>query len=186
MLRPGDGYAKVVERFLRPAASGCSWSTATGGSRGAVSLHDIKHALREPERLTAVVAHDLMVPVRGRVCRDERLHRATEAFAQQRLRAAAGGRRGRASSCGVLAKRDLLAVYAQEVLGRPALLATFVSSDGAASRDYVELPPDFALRRVEVPSAFARAPSPRRACRRPSARASSRSSAVSATAPRSG
>ena len=54
---------------------------------------------------------------------------------------------------GVLAKRDLLAVYAQEVLGRPALLATFVSSqDVAASRQYVEIPPDFALRLVPVPA----------------------------------
>src|SRR5262249_4748139 len=46
----------------------------------------------------------------------------------------------------------LLAVYAQEVLGRPALLATFVSSkDSQVSRDYVELPPDFSLRMVPVP-----------------------------------
>ena len=54
---------------------------------------------------------------------------------------------------GVLAKRDVLAVYAQEVLGRPALLATFVSSDEDApgSRRYVEIPPDFALRQVPVP-----------------------------------
>jgi len=53
---------------------------------------------------------------------------------------------------GVLAKRDLMAVYAQEVLGRPALLATFVSShDSGTSRQYVELPPDFALRMVPVP-----------------------------------
>jgi hypothetical protein len=53
---------------------------------------------------------------------------------------------------GVLAKRDLLAVYAQEVVGRPALLTTFVSShDAQTSRDYVELPPDFALKKLAVP-----------------------------------
>jgi Trk K+ transport system NAD-binding subunit len=42
-------------------------------------------------------------------------------------------------------------VYAQEVLGRPALLATFVASDDGAARNYVELPPDFAVRSINVP-----------------------------------
>ncbi|HEX6203436.1 MAG TPA: TrkA C-terminal domain-containing protein, partial [Thermoanaerobaculia bacterium] len=45
----------------------------------------------------------------------------------------------------------LLAIYTQEVLGRPAMLATFVSSGEGGRRDYVELPPDFALRAVPVP-----------------------------------
>jgi CBS domain-containing protein len=83
--------------------------------------------------------------------KDERLHRATEVFARsdfERLPVVdADG-----IFLGVLAKRDLLAVYAQEVLGRPALLATFVSSqDAQANRQYVEVPPDFALRLVPVP-----------------------------------
>ena len=56
---------------------------------------------------------------------------------------------------GVLAKRDLVSVYAQEVLGRPAMLATFVrGGETEARRDYVELPPDFALRLVPVPASL--------------------------------
>ena len=56
---------------------------------------------------------------------------------------------------GVLAKRDLLAVYAQEVLGRPAVLSTFVASDQPGSKgSAVELPPDFALRSLGVPEAL--------------------------------
>ncbi|MFL6192562.1 MAG: TrkA C-terminal domain-containing protein, partial [Thermoanaerobaculia bacterium] len=113
--------------------------------------HDIKHMLESPDTLTAVVAHDLMLPVERAIRHDERLHRATESFAQSEYeRLPVVDEEGR--YLGVLAKRDLLAVYAQEVLGRPALLATFVSSqDAQSNRQYVEIPPDFALRLVPVP-----------------------------------
>jgi hypothetical protein len=98
-----------------------------------------------------VVALDLMAPVDTVIRKDERLHLATEIFARsdyERLPVVdADGK-----FLGVLAKRDLLAVYAHEVVGRPAMLATFVSSqDAQANRQYVEIPPDFALRLVPVP-----------------------------------
>jgi CIC family chloride channel protein len=151
VLHPGDDYRKVVETFLSGRRQRLF---VVGDDRrllGAISLHDIKHVLEHPEALTAVVAHDLMVPVGTVVTKDERLHRATQLFAQsdyERLPVVdVDGR-----LLGVLAKRDLMAVYAQEVLGRPSLLATFVSSrDSGSSRQYVELPPDFALRMVPVP-----------------------------------
>jgi CIC family chloride channel protein len=151
VLHPGDDYRKVVETFLSGRRQRLFVVEEDRRLLGAISLHDIKHALEHPEALTAVVAHDLMVPVGTVVSKDERLHRATQLFAQsdyERLPVVdAEGR-----LLGVLAKRDLMAVYAQEVLGRPALLATFVSSrDSGASRQYVELPPDFALRMVPVP-----------------------------------
>jgi CIC family chloride channel protein len=150
-LHPGDDYRKVVETFLSGRRQRLF---VVGDDRrllGAISLHDIKHVLEHPEEMTAVVAHDLMVPVGTVVTKDERLHRATQLFAQsdyERLPVVdAEGR-----LLGVLSKRDLMAVYAQEVLGRPSLLATFVSSrESGTSRQYVELPPDFALRMVPVP-----------------------------------
>ncbi|HBL27919.1 MAG TPA: chloride channel protein [Acidobacteria bacterium] len=152
-LLPGTRYSDLVERFLSTRRQRLFVVDAGRHLLGAVSLHDIKHALENPEGLTAVVAHDLMIPAGDVIRQDERLHRATEIFARsdfERLPVVdpAG------LLLGVLAKRDLLAVYAQEVLGRPALLATFVSSDeeAGASRRYVEIPPDFALRQVPVPA----------------------------------
>jgi len=154
-LRPGDRYSDVVEKFLATRRQRLFVVGADGKLQGAVSLHDIKHALDHPASLTAVVAHDLMTPVERAVHKDERLHLATELFAHsdfERLPVVEGDGR----FLGVIAKRDLLAVYAQEVLGRPALLATFVSSqDSQASRRYVEIPPDFALRLVPVPEELA-------------------------------
>jgi CIC family chloride channel protein len=151
-LRPASRYREVVERFLASRRQRLFVVGDDGALLGAVSLHDIKHLLESPEGLPVVVAHDLMVPAGDVIRQGERLHRATEIFAKsdfERLPVVdAAGR-----FLGVLAKRDLLAVYAQEVLGRPALLATFVSSDedAAGSRHYVEIPPDFALRQVPVP-----------------------------------
>jgi CIC family chloride channel protein len=150
-LRPADPYRDVVEKFLSTPRQRLFVVSGEGKLLGAVSLHDIKDLLESPETLTAVVALDLMAPVGQTVLKDERLHRATEIFAKSDFeRLPVVDAEGR--FLGVLAKRDLLAVYAQEVLGRPALLATFVSSqEGQGSRQYVEVPPDFALRLVPVP-----------------------------------
>lgn len=154
ILRPGDPYSKVVDKFLSTNRERLFVVSPDGQLQGVVSLHDIKHMLESPDTLTAVVAHDLMTPIEQALRSDERLHRATESFAQSEYeRLPVVDAEGR--YLGVLAKRDLLAVYAQEVLGRPALLATFVSSKGAeTSRDYVHLPPDFSVRLVPVPGAL--------------------------------
>ncbi|KAB2958961.1 MAG: CBS domain-containing protein [Thermoanaerobaculia bacterium] len=151
-LRPDTSYAEVVEKFLATRRQRLFVVDAERQLRGAVSLHDIKHALRVEEHLRTVNAHDLMVPVTTTLAGDERLHRAAETLARsdfERLPVLdAGGR-----FLGVLAKRDLLAVYAQEVLGRPAVLSTFVASDQqGAGGNAVELPPDFALRSVAAPA----------------------------------
>jgi CIC family chloride channel protein len=152
-LRLDDPYRQVVDRFLNTRRQRLFVVDEENRLRGAVSLHDIKHTLAKPEQ--PATARDLMVPVPRALRETDRLHRAAEAFAQQDFeRLPVVGEAGRYS--GMLAKRDLLAVYAQEVLGRPALLATFISaSDGGASRNYVELPPDFSVRRVELPARLA-------------------------------
>ncbi|HEX6900317.1 MAG TPA: chloride channel protein [Thermoanaerobaculia bacterium] len=152
ILKPGDRYGDVVEKFLSTRRQRLFVVGADGRLTGAVSLHDIKHALENPDTLTAVLALDLMTPVEQTVHKDERLHRATELFAHsdfERLPVVDSD----GKFLGVLSKRDLLAVYAQEVLGRPALLATYVSSqESQVNRQYMEIPPDFALRLVPVPA----------------------------------
>ncbi len=149
-LKPTDPYATVVERFLATRRQRL-FVVAEGKLLGCVSLHDIKHALRESDTVAGVVAHDLMATVPLLARADDRLHRAAEIFARsdfERLPVIGADGRYR----GVLAKRDLLAVYAQEVLGRPAVLSTFVASDQPGSKgNAVELPPDFALRAVRLP-----------------------------------
>jgi len=153
-LRPDEAYPKIVDTFL--ASHRQRLYVVDRGDKlvGSVSIHDIKHALREAADLGHVVAVDLMVPVPITLQIGERLHRAAELFARsdfERLPVLDGDGRLR----GVLAKRDLLAVYAQEVLGRPAVLSTFVHSDQPGSKGQaVELPPDFALRSVEAPPAM--------------------------------
>jgi CIC family chloride channel protein len=152
-LRPDEPYRAVVARFLAAHRQRLFVVAPDGRLLGVVSLHDIKHALEDPEQLGAVVAHDLMVPVAECVRSSDRLHRAAELFARsdfERLPVCDAEDRFQ----GVLAKRDLLAIYAQEVLGRPALLATFVHSDDGA-RNYVELPPDFTVRMVALPPSLA-------------------------------
>jgi CIC family chloride channel protein len=151
VLHPGDNYRKVVDTFLSTRRERLFVVSDDRRLLGAISLHDIKHVLEHPESLGAVVAYDLMLPVDNPIGKSERLHRATECFAQSDFeRLPVTDDEGHL--LGVLSKRDLLAVYAQEVLGRPALLATFVSSrDSQMSRQYVELPPDFSLRMVPVP-----------------------------------
>ena len=153
-LRPDEPYPKIVDRFLGTQRHRLFVVGADGRLAGTVSLHDIKHALRDSDALGHVLAHDLMVPVPVTVRLADRLHRVAEAFARsdhERLPVLDDDGKFR----GILAKRDLLSVYAQEVLGRPAVLSTYVAGDQPGTRGQaVELPPDFALRSMDVPAAL--------------------------------
>jgi CIC family chloride channel protein len=150
-LAPADDYRKVVDRFFSAHRHRLFVVRDDRTFLGEVSLHDIKHVLEDPAQLTIVVAHDLMTAPKQTLQPDERLDRAAEVFAHSDYeRLPVVDEEGRFH--GVLTKRDLLSVYAQEVLGRQALLATFVSGgEEEETRDFVELPPDFALRLVELP-----------------------------------
>ena len=147
-LLPTATYAEVVERFLGTKRHRLFVVDASRQLLGFVSLHDIKHALRETESLSVVVARELMVPVKTTLGIQDRLHRAAEDFARsdfERLPVLAQDGTFR----GVVTKRDLLAVYAQEVLGRPTVLSTFAASDQpGSSGSAIELPPDFSLRSI--------------------------------------
>ena len=154
LLHLDTPYATLVEKFLASHRQRLFVVDREGKLLGAVSLHDIKHVLHEQGATTVpVVAHDLIRPVERVVHPDTRLHRATEAFSHSDFERLPVVERGTERFLGLLSKKDVLAIYSQEVLGRPALLATFVSQ--GAGRDYVELPPDFSLRLVRVPASLA-------------------------------
>jgi len=154
VLHDRDPWAVVVERLLATYRKRLFVVDAQGRLAGAIALHDIKQMLQEPaESLQAVLAHDLASPVERVLHPDTRLHRVAEAFAASDYERLPVVERETGKLLGIISKKDLLGIYSQEVLGRPAMLATFVS--GKANRDYVELPPDFALRLLPVPPALA-------------------------------
>ena len=149
-LLPTATYAEVVDRFLGTQRHRLFVVDASRRLLGYVSLYDIRHALRSTEALAVALASDLMAPVATTVASSDRLHRVAEEFARSDFeRLPVLGEDG--TFRGVVAKRDLLAVYAQEVLGRPAMLTTFAASDQPGARgSALELPPDFALRSMAV------------------------------------
>jgi CIC family chloride channel protein len=154
-LEPATPLKAIVEKFLTTRKTHLHVVDEKGAFRGAISLHDLKHTLRES--LEGVIAADLMDADFPVIARDERLSRVLAVFAEEEAEelpvvADLATRRYE----GVILKRDLLRVYAQEVLGRPARLARLVSrEDGAARTDYVELPPGYEVRELEVPPPFA-------------------------------
>ena len=150
ILAPGDGYATVVERFFSARRQRLYVVGGDGRLLGSVSLHDIKHTLRDSGELAAVVAHDLMRPVPTVLHRGERLHRAAEAFARSDFERLPVLAEDGVTYVGVVTKRDLLSVYAQEVLGRPTVLSTYVRGEQPET-GRLELPPDFAVRSVALP-----------------------------------
>jgi CIC family chloride channel protein len=152
-LRPETPFPEIVERFLTTSRHRLFVVGHDDRLLGEVALHDVKPYLGDPGSLQGVLAHDLMHQVGETLDPEERLHAAAQSFAAtpwERLAVMDG----EGKLMGILAKRDLLAIYAQEVMGRPQALATFVSTKGpeAAQRDHVELPPDFSVRLVPVPA----------------------------------
>lgn len=154
-LRPELSFRNVAEKFFGAPRSRLFVVDADGRLEGVVSLHDIKHVLDEPTAMEAVTARDLATSPEPVLRGDDSLQRASQAFAEHSFeRLAVVDRDDRFR--GFVAKRDLLAIYAQEFVGRPALLANFVSADGERlGRRVVELPPSFAIRIVELPAELA-------------------------------
>ena len=94
-----------------------------------------------------------MTPVDRVIHPDERLHLATEIFAQQRLRApAGGGRRRQASSASSPSATCWRSTPRRCSAGRRCSPPSSPARMSDANRQFVEIPPDFALRLVPVPA----------------------------------
>src|SRR5581483_1307481 len=118
---------------------------------GAVSLYDLAPALADPHAFHAVVAADLIDKTYPSVGEQERLAPTLAVFSRSDgewlpVTDGAGVFKG------ILGKQDVLALYAQEVLGHPAMLARIAHEKAST---YVPLPSGFVLRDIRVDGAFA-------------------------------
>ncbi len=148
-LRPSMTFPDIVDRFLASRRRRL-FVVDHELLLGAVSLEEVKHLLREAGTLSVVVAHDLLEPISGPLRATDPLDRAADLFARTDFeRLPVVDEQGR--FLGVLVKRDVLALYAQEVLGRRSVLTTYATSSDEGVRS-IELPPNFALRLIRVPS----------------------------------
>jgi CIC family chloride channel protein len=145
----------IVERFLSSRQKHLH-VVDDGVFVGAVALHDVKHVIRDGS-LEGVIAADLVDRDHPVVFAEDRLSRVLGVFAEldvDRLPVVAGEP---PRYLGQVTKQDLLRIYAQEVLRRPARLARIVREDDAGARrtDFVELPPGYEVRELAVPTAMA-------------------------------
>jgi CIC family chloride channel protein len=150
---PGEPLEKVLKRFFRSRRTHLFVVDALGIFRGAVSFHDLEPAVSSPQQFQGVVAQDLVDAEFPTTRSEESLARALDTFAHAEgdwLPVVDGDNRFRA----ILGKSDLLRLYAQEVLGRPALLAK-IAPDGEARATFVPLPPGFQLLELDAPEELA-------------------------------
>jgi CIC family chloride channel protein len=144
----------LVERFLSSRQKHLH-VVDEGVFVGAISLHDVKHVIKDGS-LDGVIAADLIDRDHPFVFAEDRLSRVLGVFADQdvdRLPVVEGDP---PRYLGLVTKQDLLRIYAQEVLRRPARLARIVrEEDGAQKTDFVELPPGYEIREIEVPPQLA-------------------------------
>jgi K+/H+ antiporter YhaU regulatory subunit KhtT len=146
-------FPEVVEHFLKFQRN---WLYVVDDQRrfvGAISLHAIKNILHEVESLSMVVAADLVDDAFEFVTPRDRLADTMDKFYRQnseRLPVLDGASSRRL--VGWISKRDLIAIYSQEILRHRQLLGHFATSSEDDRQDvFVELPEGFELRTVEVP-----------------------------------
>jgi CIC family chloride channel protein len=142
----------LLERFFRSKRSHIFVVDEQGHFAGAVTLHELGPVLADPSGFKGVVAADVLDPSYPTVRETDRLAGALGAFAR-----AEGDSLPvvdeRAMLKGIIAKQDVLALYSQEVLGQPALLAR-IGPEAAMGASYVPLPEGFHLRELPVPDAL--------------------------------
>lgn len=149
--RPAEPIAQVLERLLRTRRTHIFVVDEKSQYRGAVAFYDLAPAIKDPDAFRTVVAADLVDGNYPSVREQERLAPTLSIFARVdgELLPVIGPD---GTFKGVLGKQDVLALYAQEVLGHPAMLARIATGSGSS---YVPLPHGFELRDLPVGAAFA-------------------------------
>ena len=150
-VRPAEPLAGLLERLRRARRTHLFVVDDKARYRGAVALYDLAPAFAEPGSFESVVAADLLDPGYRAILEDEKLSAALPVFARVEGEwLPVVSREG--TYRGILGKQDVLALYAQEVLGHPAMLARISTSSGSS---YVPLPHGFELRELAVRGALA-------------------------------
>jgi CIC family chloride channel protein len=151
-IRATDNLATILERFMDTRRTNLYVIDPQKRFLGAVSLHDLKRVLLQSKDLGFILAVDVMYPDFPHVLINDRLTRVLEVFSQyhyERLPVLEDVASRRFA--GVLSKRDLIAVYNQEVLQRPSLLARFQTDPAEGEQTtFVELPPRYRVDQVTV------------------------------------
>ena len=148
-VAPGDRFETVLETLLGSRGNVAYVVGKEGNLLGAVHLRDVKDFLADRDLGPVVVAADLARDLPA-YTPDRSLAEVLPTFDDpdlDEIPIVEGEPTPRL--IGVVARRDVIAALAIEVLHSPALRAKFVSREGKGP-DYVELPPGHRIQRVGV------------------------------------
>lgn len=149
-----DSFRTVVEAFLRYRFNYLYVVDDTGRFQGAIAFHGMKDMLGHADSLEMVIAQDLLATDFETVSPEDTLAETMERFWRQNSeRLPVVSADGARKLVGWISKRDLIAVYKQEILGQGQMLSRFgQAGDIEGKRDrFVELPEDFEITSVVVP-----------------------------------
>jgi len=157
-VRGTDTFRTVVEAFLRHRFNYLYVVDDSGRFQGVIAFHGLKAVFGDAESLEMVIAQDLVTPEFETVTPEDTLAETMERFWRQnseRLPVVTAD--GNRKLVGWISKRDLIAVYKQEILGEGRMLSRFgQAGDVAGAGDrFVELPEDFEVAGVALPPAMA-------------------------------
>ncbi|MGE4092154.1 MAG: chloride channel protein [Candidatus Binatia bacterium] len=148
-------FAEVVQHFLSSPLPLCFIFDADNRVVGVVSIHEVKSLLQDQELETLVVARDLAIPCRVWTTEDETLAQCLEKFGlfeQEYLPVLSETQHLQ----GIIAQRDVLNIYNQEVLRHEYLGLSLQGNVGdGAVRENVRLPHHYEVEVVAIPPHYA-------------------------------
>jgi CBS domain-containing protein len=157
-VRLADPFRTVVDYFLRYRFNYMYVVDDDQRFLGVIAFHGMKKILDQTDSLEMVIAQDLLDPNFETVTPDDSLADTMERFWKQNSeRLPVVDSYGSGRLVGWISKRDLIAVYKQEILGEGQMLSRFgqAGDRGGKNDRYVELPRDFELAEIEVNAAMA-------------------------------
>ncbi len=155
-VAPDVPVPALLDRFIAARRNHLYVLDAEGRFTGAVALRDVGRALREMGEPSASRARDVADPAFPVVTPDDSLDAALETFwTTETERLPVVSNRQERKLLGTVSRRDILGVYALEVLHRRAPIARF-EAEGAGGRGptFVRVPADQEVIEVTVPQSL--------------------------------